>query len=207
MGVVWRYIWAAVGGFLALGGYAWVNLPTQAIFQASSSGIAVSTGLTFAFFTGFLALLAGEFPGRLGGFWAWGSRLVIGLLLGAVWGTLTWAAFTWFFLNYPPDYNVMALGGVGLALGFIVSSLLRLPGWLAVIVTTAAVYTPIYVAFVNYLPPILYFRSADPNVFEAVPFTLYTQGVWVALMIALGGHAQALWHDIRRAVAYLRTAI
>ncbi len=207
MQVVWRYIWAAVGGFLALGGYAWVNLPTQAIFQASSSGIAVSTGLTFAFFTGFLAVVAGEFPSRLRGFWFWGSRLTAGLLLGTLWGTATWAAFTWFFLNYPPDYNVMAFGGAGLALGFILSSVLRLPGWLAVIITTAAAYAPIYVAFVNYLPPILYFRSSDLTMLEAIPSTLYTQGLWVALMIALGGHAQALWADIRKAIAYLRTAL
>lgn len=198
MGIVWRYILAALGGFIALAGYAWVNLPTQAIFQASSSGIAVSTGLTFGFFTGFLALLAGEFPSRLRGFWFWGSRLVGGLLLGTLWGALTWAAFTWFFLNYPPDTNLMLFGGLGLALGFVLASVLRLPGWLAFIVTAACVYVPIYLASANYMPPILYFRNPESQLVEPLAPTLYTQGLWVAVMIALGGHAQALWHDVRR---------
>ncbi len=205
MGVVWRYIFAALGGFLALAGYAWVNLPNQAIFQASSSGIAVSTGLTFAFFTGFLALIAGEFPARLDGFWSWAARLLTGGVLGTLWGALTWGAFTWFFLNYPPETSVMLMGGLGLALGYVLAQAFRLPGWLAFVLTAVCIYASIYAASANYMPPILYFRNPENQMIEALAPTLYSQGAWVALTIALGGHAQALWRDVQRVWGAIRS--
>lgn len=195
MAVVWRYIFAALGGFLALAGYAWVNLPTQAIFRAETSGIAVSVGLTFGFLMGFLALLAGEFPARLRGFWAGWSRVVAGLVLGTAWGALTWTAYTWFFLNFSPENGIEWLGGLGLALGFVLAAWLRLPGWLAVIVTTLCTFAPIYHTAATFAPPLLYFTSTEAQ---------FTQGLWVALMIALGGHAQALWRDIQAIRQWLR---
>lgn len=204
LGVVWRYVFAAVGGFVALAGYAWVNLPQQAIFSAQSSGVAVSVGLTFGFFVGFVALLAGEFPARLRGFWPRWARVLSGLGLGTLWGAVTWWAFTWFFLNFPPENHVMLLGGLGLAAGYLVSALLRLPGWLAVIVTAAAVYAPLYITSAQFMPPIIYFRNPETRLIEPLAPTLFTQGIWIAGMIALGGHAQALWRDVMRVWARRR---
>lgn len=202
MQAVWRYVCGFVGGFMALGGWAWLNLPSQAIFRAQTSGIAVSTGMVFGFFIGLLVVFSAELSERLQGFWPWWSRLALSLALGLLIGTGTWWAFTWFFLNYPPDLNVMLLGGAGLAGGFVLSSLLRLPVWAAVIVTVFSVFAPLYIAATDtHLTPILYFLAQDGSLDRG---KMFEQGLFVAAMVGIWGHAPALWREARQLLKRLR---
>jgi hypothetical protein len=187
MQIVWRYVFAVIGGLIAIAGYVLFNLPAVGALQAQTTGVAVSTGLTFGAFLGLVALLGGEFPARMAGFWGRAARLLAGTLLGTLAGALTWGAFTWFFLNYPPDWGVMLLGGLGTAAGFALAGTFRLPAWLAVALTAAAVYLTIYVGYTSFLaydtPALIYFYDAAG---------LASQGAFIALMVALGGHAPAL---------------
>lgn len=188
LGIVGRYLWAFAGGFAALGAYAWVVQPDIGVLLAQRSGLALSTGLIFALMVGFVALLAGEFPARLRGFWNWGTRLVASAVLGLLWGALTWGVFTWFLLNYAPDWNLMLFGGVGLALGYVLTTALRLPGWLGALLSAASIFAPLYLAYNNFMPPIVYFSQDQ----------VFSQGLFIAIAIAVGGHAQALWKDIQK---------
>jgi hypothetical protein len=195
MDAVWRYVFGFVGGFLALGGWAWLNLPSQAIFRAQTSGIAVSTGMVFGFFIGLLVIFSAELSDRLHGFWHHWSRFLLSLGLGLAIGTATWWSFTWFFLNYPPDLNVMLLGGAGLAGGFVLSSLFRLPAWLSAIITTLSAFAPLYIAATTpSLTPILYFLAADGSVDMN---KLFGHGLFVAAMVGIWGHAPGLWREAK----------
>jgi hypothetical protein len=194
MGIVWRYVWAFIGGFMAMGGYAWYAQPDIGVLLAQRSGLALSTGLVFAICVGFVALFAGEFPARLRGFWRWWSRTTASVLAGTLMGTITWAAFTFFLLNYEPEWGLMLFGGLGMAFGYVLTTALRLPGWLAVIVTAAGIFVPLYVSSTSVGTPIVYFL--DLQTFQLDYGKLYRQGLFIAFMIALGGHAQALWNDI-----------
>lgn len=196
MQLVWRYVCAAAGGLVAVGGYVLFNLPAVGALQAQTTGVAVSTGLTFGVFLGLVALLGGAFPERLAGFWGRGARLLAGALLGTLAGALTWGAFTWFFLNYPPDWDVMLLGGLGTAVGFALAGAFRLPAWLAAALTAAAVYLTLHAAYTSYLaydtPALIYFHDSE---------SLAQQGAFIALAVALGGHAPALVHAARGLLA------
>src|SRR5690606_23035936 len=79
--------------------------------------------------------------------------------------------------------SVVAFAGAGLALGFVLSSTFRLPGWAAVLATTIATFIPIYVSYDQYMPPVIYYDS---------PEQIWTLALPLSLLIAIGGHAQAL---------------
>ena len=190
--IVWRYAWAVLGGLVAVAGYVLFNLPAVGALQAQTTGVAVSTGLTFGAFLGLVALLGGEFPARMAGFWGRGARLLAGALLGTLAGALTWGAFTWFFLNYPPDWGVMLLAGLGLAAGFALAGAFALPGWLAAALTAGLVYATLYVGYTSFsaydTPAVIYFFDSE---------SLAWQAAFIALLVALGGHALALLRGAR----------
>ncbi len=201
MQLVWRYVCAAAGGLVAIGGYVLFNLPAVGVLQAQTTGVAVSTGLTFGVFLGLAALLGGELPARMAGFWGRGARLLAGALLGTLAGALTWGAFTWFFLNYPPDWGVMLLGGLGTAAGFALAGTFRLPAWLAAGLTAAALYAALYAGYASFIaydtPALIYFYDSE---------SLAWQGAFIALAVALGGHAPALARAARGLLGrYTRT--
>ncbi|MBZ0279794.1 MAG: protein kinase [Anaerolineae bacterium] len=200
---VWRYVLAFLGAAAAMAIQVFVTFRTEAIFNPERWGRTISIGLTFGFFMGFLVLIAGEYPARLRGFWSGWMRLLFSAVTGLLLGTLTWGAFTWFFLNYSPDWDVMAFAGIGTALGFVLTGLFSLRGWLAALITAVATYIPIYAMYQYsisgelFLPvqltqvPILYYD------YFTYPDQIFTLGLTVAILIGIGGHAQSLWQDLR----------
>jgi hypothetical protein len=211
---VWRYVLALVGGAAAMGAQVFITYRTEAIFNADRWGKTISIGLTFGVFMGFLVLLAGEFPARLRGFWPWWARLLVSVAIGFVWGTLTWAAFTWFFLTYVPDWGVMVFAGVGTAVGFTLTAMFTLPGWLAFLVTAAATYLPIYTMFNAFwngqLVPVVQTLfnipagNAPALLYYDYPEQIFTLAIPVVILVALGGHAQTLWGDARKLLKRIR---
>lgn len=191
MGIVWRYVFAFLSAFIGMSIYAWINLSGPAILINEIIGRTLSTGITFGVFMGVVVLLAGEFPARLRGFWTWWSSLIAGLVLGTLSGAFVWAMYSWLLLYLELttlDWKPLLFGGFGIALGFTVSSILNLRGWMAALLTTITIFVPIYIAYTNFMPPIIYFREDGD---------LFTQGIMLALLIAIGGHAQGLWKDIQ----------
>lgn len=187
MRVVWRFVWAMLGGWLAMGMFVysvWQGEPS-----VQSVGNALMLGQFFGTMTGILALLAGEYPSRLRGLLpGWLNVLVWGIL-GLLWGVLTWGAYRLFFLNaVTPVWGTFVLGGIGLALGFLLTALLDLPGWLAVLLTAAAIFGAIYLS-----QDILLTAVGEPLLYFGRPEQLFTLGIPFALLIAVGGHARRLF--------------
>lgn len=202
---VWRFIFALLGTWLAMGVYVWVNLPGLAIFNPDRWGKSVSWGLTIAVFMGLTVLIASEFPSRLRGFWPWWLCALTSFVLGTLLGALTWGAFTYFFLNYAPDWGLMVRGSAELGLAFTLTTLFhRMRGWLAVIIMALGLYIPLYLAYLGWWndpvanAAIIYFRNFDE---------VYTQLIPMVLTISIGAHAMAVWRDLRTAAAWLRARV
>ncbi|GIL14484.1 MAG: hypothetical protein BroJett038_32040 [Chloroflexota bacterium] len=210
---VWRFVFALIGAALAMGAHVFLTFRSEAIFNADRWGKTISIGLTFGMFVAALVFLAGEYSSRMRGFWPWWARVALSSAAGLLWGTLTWGAFTWFFFNYVPDWGVMAFAGAGLALGFVLSAALNLRGWAAALVTALTTYLPLYIMFHFFwtgdlIVPIPFSADVLANpvavLYYDYPEQIFTLAIPVALLIAIGGHARALWTDARAALAYLK---
>lgn len=210
---VWRFTLAMLGGALAMALQVFITFRSEAIFNADRWGKTISIGLTFGMFVATLVFVAGEYPARMRGFWPRWARLLLSAVVGFIWGTLSWGAFTWFFLTYVPDWGVMAFAGLGMAAGFVLTGVFNLPGWAAFLVTTAATYVPIYAFYQFFMTgefalwqllsgEVLYNPVAV--LYYDYPEQIWTLGLPVVMLIALGGHAQAISRDVRALVAYLR---
>lgn len=203
MGVVWRFVFGFLGGFAALSLYAWINLAGPGVLLNEKIGKTLSTGITFGLFVGFAVVLAGELPARLRGFWpAWG-RLLAGAVLGSLSGALTWVVYAvlLLYLALPTlDGGVLLFGGLGMALGFAIAGTIKLRGWLAALLTTVILYGFIWFSYNQFFngqwfSPFLYFGSLE---------VVLLQGGLIALLIAVGGSAQALWADTRLLIRRMR---
>ncbi len=191
---MWRFLWATIGGTFAMATYVWIaftNVPGAFLLTAQVWGRAVSIGLSFGVLIGILVLIAGEIPERLIGFWKWWARLLWSVSAGLILGTLSWGVFSYLILELDPEWNVMLLGGVGTAVAFGITSLVRLSGWLKVFIATMGIGAPIVIAWDMYnqstLPvPIMYLFDYVQH--WVIPFFI---------LIGLGAHFQALWHDLK----------
>lgn len=201
MQIVWRYVFAMLGGSLALGVHVFTIFRTQAIFTQQRWANAIAMGLTFGFIIGFFVLLASEFPERLRGFWPWWARLIASLVLGTLSAAVAWFAWGWLFLNLVPSQAIVLFAGLGTTLGFTLGVVFKLRGWQSFLLTVLFTYIPIFITFNGYqtgtnilgLPAeaVLYYD------YFTFPDQIFTVGIIVAILIALGGHARALWQDVQ----------
>ncbi|MBC7810925.1 MAG: protein kinase [Burkholderiales bacterium] len=211
---VWRFMFALIGGWLGMGMNVFTIFRSEAIFNQQRWANAITMGLLFGLLVAVLVLVAGQFPSRLRGFWSNYARLILGGVVGALWGTFTWWSYHWFFLNNAnPGQSTIFFGGFGLALGFLLTAMLKLRGWLAVLVTTVAIYIPIYITYRSYMfydfPENFNFLNyfSDALIYyDSITFPehIFTVALPFAILLALGGHAQALYHDLRQVIALTR---
>lgn len=195
---MWRFLLAIAGSGLSIGVYVWVALSASmgaSLNIPSVWGQAVSYGITFGVFMGFVVLLGDELWQRLRGFWPWWARVAASAILGFLLGTLTWGAYNYLILNDPNvEWSVMAAGGAGIALAFVVMNLLKLPGWASFLVTFLGFYAPIYVIISQYMQ-----GSLPVSIIYLYEFNqVYTWLIPVFIGIAAAVNAQALWRDARR---------
>ncbi|MEZ4670157.1 MAG: protein kinase [Anaerolineae bacterium] len=196
---VWRFVLAFLGGLLAMGIQVFFTFRSEAIFNAERWSKTISVGLMFGMVLAFLTLLSAELPARLRGFWPRWAQLAFSAIVGFVLGTLAWGAFTWLFLFYPPNWDVMAFGGVGLAVGLVLSAVFSLRGWLAVLLTAVCSYIPIFIMFdyfMNNRMPLPITLSQVGLLYYDYPEQIYSLAIPVVLIIAIGAHARSLWGDI-----------
>lgn len=199
MQIVRRYLYAFLGGFVAMAGYVFMTFRMESLFHPARIGNAISAGLLFGILMGVLVLIAAEYPDRLRGLWQGWARWLLALGGGTLTGLVAWWAYTTFFLlNTSPDWLVLLAGAAGLSAGFAVSSMFRLPGLFALAVTTMAVFLPVYITgrwnmlTINTEQPfaaLLYFDPSHPD----LPLVL---GMPFAMSIAIGGHLRSLREDL-----------
>jgi hypothetical protein len=148
--LTWRFLFALIGAALGMGVQVFVTYRSQAIFEPDRVTNTYAFGLGFGLMIGILTLLADEIPSRLRGFWGWPARTALSVALGLAWGTLTWGAVSYMYLRQTfINWELMFIGGLGLALGFVLTTALSLRGWLAVLVTALLAYLPILFVWHN----------------------------------------------------------
>ncbi len=147
--LILRFTLALLGGWIAFGQHIYSTYFSIALFTPQRWGNAIASGLTMGVFIGLLVLVTDEFSQRLRGFWAWWLRLLMASALGVGVGVLTWAAFRWFYSGRIPAWDLMRLGGAGLALGFVLVSVTRWPRWRALWLPAALIYFPIALSYPN----------------------------------------------------------
>ncbi|MFN8527818.1 MAG: protein kinase [Anaerolineae bacterium] len=189
-----RFLWAVMVGWIGMAVFIWWVTPVPDFLDAQRLGLVISVGLTFGVFFGLQVLIASELPSRLRRFWHWWGRGIASLILGLLVATFSWAAFTWMYLNYPPESNILAVG-IGTAVALAIPVMFRLPVLINIALLTAGLFIPIYDAYVNYRPPILYVQS-DQN--AAVIFLV------VLGMVSAGAYAPMLIRAARKLIKQVR---
>ncbi|HLU10087.1 MAG TPA: protein kinase [Oceanobacillus sp.] len=201
--MMWRFLLAVGGSALAMGVYVWVAYASSLGATLNVPviwGQAVSIGITYGVFIGFVVLFGDELWQRLRGFWLAWARVIAAAVLGFVLGTLTWGAYAYLVLNDPNvEWRVMAYGGLGIAAAFVVMNLFKLPGWASFLVTFVGFYAPIFYVHAQYsageLPvSIIYLYEFNQ---------VYTWLIPVFVVIAVAVNAQALWKELRTLLGQL----
>lgn len=151
--LTWRFLFALIGAWIARGILLWVTFPLSfGMFESDKIGNTLGIGLLFGVMSGIVVLVSGELPLRMQGFWGWPLRIGVGAALGWGIGTLTWGMehYIWLRRVNDLDWALAAFGGFGMSLGLVMSGVLRLRAWMAVLVTAATTYLVLYAAYINY---------------------------------------------------------
>jgi len=188
--------------------HIFLSFGTGVWFAPQRWGSAVSGALMFAHVVGFTVLVARDVPRSLIDNWPVWKRLLVSSIGGGLMGTLAWWTHSTLFLfNTTPDWAVLLLGGTGLSIGFVLAGVkhnqmpIHLIG--TVILTSIAIYLPIFAAFqqfqtsINASSPamaLLYFSPRFPQF-------VYMIGIPFALCIAVFGHLPDIWQALRKSQA------
>jgi MFS family permease len=119
----------------------------------------------------------------------------LSVLLGVGWATLSWSLATWMYTRNTPNYDLMLVGGFGLALGFILSAILNLRGWVAVLLTAASIYLSLYAPFNNFCHT-NYICPQSPG-FSVAPAALIGLGVGAFAGVLLRNNSHSRRTDLR----------
>lgn len=190
-----RFAWSFAGGLLAIAFWAFSTFRSDVLITPVRIIYTIALGQTFGLCLGVMAVLTGELPQgfqrrlpeRAPG------RVVLCLLLGV----LAWGSYRWFLENLavtPQDFNTLALGGAGLAAGFIIRLLLRPPGWLAALLTAVFTFVPIIITYDSFFAntggfvPLIFFDFRDQLFSIAIP---------MVALLAVGANAHALYRQAK----------
>jgi hypothetical protein len=191
-----RYLLPFMGGFLAIFAHIYLYAGRGDWFAPQRLAPAVGNALIFAHIFALMVYLAHEKR------FFWPLRIILSIALGI----LAWWAHLFFYLfQSNPDILTLISGGIGLSLGFILSSLTppSLAGevgrgllrfGLAFFVSAIAIFAPIYWSFQNFLASIthspaqalLYFQADNPEY-------VYLIGIPFALCLAFFGNLPLLF--------------
>jgi hypothetical protein len=215
MQIVWRFLFALLGGALGLAFHVYSLLGRwTGVIDAQVWNTTVTGGLTFGTLYAVLVILTSELPGRLNRFWSPWSRLLLSMIGGVLWGLYMWGIIAWLFLGISV-WDVAVYYGIGTALGFIIAGALNLRGWVAFLVTAVCIYLPV-VLFGNFsltgqlLLPVPLSEDSLNNIVPAFILgyntldQIMTIGIPMVILIALGGHAKAVWTDVQAVWVRLR---
>jgi hypothetical protein len=201
---IWRFTAGFIGGLLGMGFWAFSVFRSPELITPLRLIYTLSLGEVFGVFNGLLAMLAIDLPTILPVKLSKNVQVVVRIVASLIISVLAWAVFGWFYLQNPTlsqqDTNAILFGGVGLAAGFIIRILFKLPGWLAAAVTAVFTYIPIYVTFQQWqagsdlFSPLIYLDRFDQ---------VYSVCIPIVIFIAVGANAQALYQEARVSIRRL----
>lgn len=191
-----RYLLPFMGGFLAIFAHIYLYAGRGDWFAPQRLSIALGNALIFAHIFALLVYLAHE--KRL--FWL--LRIILCIALGI----LAWWAHLFFYLYQSnPDIFTLILGGIGLAIGFVLAGIIPLANrflrfGLAFLISAISIFAPIYWSFQNFLASItnnpaqalLYFQADNPEY-------AYLIGIPFALCLAFFGNLSLLFSGQQKA--------
>jgi hypothetical protein len=187
---LWRRYWIAVVisglGFFS---YSFAELSKADTAERLTKSVSVGefVGLTF----GLIAVVAAEIPERLFRLWPIWLRFIVSFVLGTALGTLPWVMIFlvfYLFTPTPDDWNSILLGGFSVGLAFALRSTVRVPAWVATIWAAIIIYIPLYLTWVNFMPPLLYTRPEEH---------INQYAISIAVLVAVGIYAQGLLSEAR----------
>lgn len=199
--LIWRFAWGFAGGFVGLGFLIVSFFIGGRFFGWQSVAMAVAIGEVAAISLGLLAMFAGTLPEP------WARRLPVPLriVLCLLLGFGPWWGYHWVILSIGKEFDLALISGiVGMAGGFILRLIFNLSGWLAFALTSALIYLPIYLF--NNFAPYIYDVAISPLINFREAAQVLTVGLPMALMIALGANAQAVWREGQSLFKRLRQA-
>jgi hypothetical protein len=189
-----------LGGFLAIFAHIYLYAGRGNWLAPQRLAPALGNALIFAHIFALMIYLAHE--KRL----VWPLRIILCLVLGI----LAWWAHLFFYLyQSSPDILTLMLGGIGLSIGFILSTIinslpLRSGGrvgdggkvLLAMLITFISIYAPIYWSYQNFLATLtsvpaqalLYFQADNPE-------HIYLIGIPFALCLAFFGNLSLIFQQ------------
>lgn len=195
-----RFVAAALGGWVGMAVYIALVTPSLPFLDPGRTGLILSVGLVFGVFFGLQIVIASEYPGRLRGFWHAWARGGLSFVLGSVTAFFGWVAFTWLYLQYEAEDNIVTMA-LGTAIALAIPVAVRLPVVIRIALLTAGLYIPIAYAWFNQTldyPPILYLGFGQEST-DAVPIFLITVGI-----ISTGAYLPDLIKSVRKVVRRIR---
>ncbi len=186
-----RYFLALLGTGLGLGLYVHLMFPTSSLLALAHLYRVVGNAQTFGLVAGLGGTLAAALPLRLAGscadradgatLWPWWARLLAGVLLGGLAGAIAFLNFQVLALQFTdPRLEVVALGGLGLALGPALAATFRWPLAARLSASALTLFGALYVTW---------FLNAQ-GVIDALIFLRSPDQVWLfgvmAVLAALG---------------------
>lgn len=190
-----RFFWGLMGGLLGIAFWAFSTFRSDVLIDPIRLVYSIALGQVFGVCLGVMSMLADELPNRLQR-WLGKSqalRVTLRSLLFAGIGIFAWASYVWFLQRLSTtqqDTNSLLLGGLALAIGFLIRSITKLPAWVFTLVIAALIWLPVYITYrdnyTNFVP-LIYFDQ---------PEQVFTIGIPVALIMAIGANFRAVYQEV-----------
>lgn len=188
-----RYFLALLGTGIGLGLYVHLMFPTASLLALAHLYRVVGNGQTFGLVAGLGGTLAAALPLRLAGscaeradgatLWPWWARLLAGVLLGGLAGAIAFLNFQVLALQFAdPRLEIVALGGLGLALGPALAGTFRWPLGARLGASALSLFGALYVTwFLNaqgLTDALIFLRTPDQVWLFGMMAILATLGIW-----------------------------
>jgi hypothetical protein len=194
--MIWRFVWGFFGGLAGITFWAFAALRGSVLFTPQPVVYSIALGQIFGIAIGVLSMFADDLPQRLQHILkSHVVRFIVRALLFTAIGAFAWFSYIWLlgrFVESQQQTNAILLGGVGIAAGFLVRSVLKLPVYIYVVLMTLLIWFTIYVTFVNN------YVNFEPLVFFDRREQVFSIGIPIALLMALGANARALGIELQK---------
>jgi hypothetical protein len=188
--MIWRFVWGFFGGLAGITFWAFAALRGTVLFTPQPVVYSIALGQIFGICIGLLSLLADELPYRLNQMMRSNvARLILRSLLFTGIGAFAWASYIWLlgrFVQSPQQLNAITLGGLGIALGFVIRSVTGWKSWVYVILMTVLIWLPVYITYVDN------YRNFEPLIIFDQRQQVFFLGIVIATLMAAGANARSL---------------
>jgi hypothetical protein len=191
-----RLVSGFVGGFLGIGFWAFSVFRSDVLITPSRLIYTLALGQVFGLFVGLQSVLGGDMWWSTERHLSVPVRLFLRIAGCFLLGVVAWASYIWFLESLDlsaPGINSLLFGGLGLAAGFIIRVLFKIPGWVSALLTAICTWIPIYATFQNaasggetFLPLIFFYDDPTQAFSVAIP---------MVILIALGANAETLLEE------------